>query len=309
MKQRTITSPLTARLIGAPPAPRVTLPAPPPTPAKGVKSPPAFFRPKDGDRTDVRPSTSRGDYEGGWQRVTVPNRDSIRVYSTAKRWRGIDVFIARPTFTSFGNASTFRIKIFAIIEGMDRVLVATGSYRYPLAVTGNQSPSTWVAGARVAADRFEVELSHNDLVLVPGEEVIDVGVVATDELVELPPMLGVIPASATAAPELDSDATVMAPGLTAGDPGWEIMSVHATRCAGAATRWLHLHDTDAILNAIGAAPVFSFGFPSIGNSINEANEALRSYRFATGLVVVVSTTGDVSAAAANGDVAWQVFFR
>lgn len=254
-------------------------------------------------RAEVRPSTKRADYEGGWQRVIVPSTETARVFSTTRRWRGVDVFIGEPTFVPAAT-SLIRAKIYAIIEGMDRVLVATGIYRRN---AFEPTPSTWLCGARVACDRFEVELSHNVAPANPGEDYVDIGVIASDELVELPQDLGGVSIQDT--PRISS-ATLKAPTILAGDPGYELVSVHATRIAGIDARWLHVHDqnSDDPIFLTGIAPVFSFGFSAIGETVTDVSDALRTYRFTTGLAVIASSTGATTTPAV-GDVAHQVWFR
>jgi len=266
---------------------------------------PPFVRPDP--RTDVRPATARADYEGAWTRVIAPSNGSTTVFRTSRRWRGIDVFIAKPTFDSPGAETLARIKIFAVIEGMDRVLVATGIYRHPV-VAANIPPSRWVCGARVACDRFEVELSYNAVPLNPGVDMLDVGVIASDELVSLETIAG---APFSSGPELLTFDVRRAPALAAGDPGYEIVSVHATRAAAAAPRWLHIHDSNDPTGAaiLAQNPVFSFGLPAVGDTVFDASELLRTYRFKSGIVAAISTNGANTVLGAAGDLAWQVFFR
>jgi hypothetical protein len=294
MKPRT---PITTRTVGF--APRVAMIPP----AAAKLSPPAFVRvDADDQRAQVRESTKRADYEGGWQKVIVPDQSNARVFSTTRRWRGIDVFIARPTFTPSATA-LLRVKIFAVVEGMDRVLVASGILRHN---SFDPTPSTWICGARVACDRFDVEFSCNESPASPGVDAVDIGVIASDELVELPPEIGAV--SLTDTPRITTD-TNKAPTILTGDPGYELVSVHAT--AIAAARWLHIHDQDSVdpIFLTGIAPVFSFGFSAIGESVPDVSRALlRGYRFTTGLAAIASSTAGTTTPAV-GDVAYQLFFR
>lgn len=273
---------------------------------------PTFVKPDPNERAKTRPSTKRADYEGGWQRVAVPSTGNVKVFATTRRWRGIDVFIAKPTFDAAGANPLLRFKIFAIVEGMDRVLVATGIYKHnaPGGVIYN---STWVAGARCAADHFEVEMSCSANPTNPGVDSVDVGVIATDELVDLPPNLGACPIfDLTQNMSTNRGPAFIAP--LAGDPPFELVAVHASRAAAAATRWFQLFDlatNNPVTLAAAGAPLLEFGMPNVGDTILRRGDELNAPRFYTGITAAISSNGAAfsNAGVANGDVAWAYWFR
>lgn len=308
MRPRT---PIITPRIGPPPTRMQPTPIAPrlAVPTKKPITPPPFIRvDAENQRAQVRPSTKRADYEGGWQRIILPTNGRTNVFSTTRRWRGVDVFLARPAFEADIVSPLIRLSVFAYIEGMDRVLVATGIYRHNSAPGLPVTPSSWLCAARVAADRFDIELSLNGTPLDPGVDAVDVGIIATDELVEAPRDLGAVPMLDTA---VLLDSTARAPTPVVGDPGYEVVAVQATMAAGAAPRWLHLHNINSVnpLDLNGQAPRFAFGMPAIGHSAYSDEEWLRTIRFDTGLAACSSSTGYTTTIAAVGDVAYQVWFR
>jgi hypothetical protein len=309
MKRRPL-SPIASRVLTAP-RPQIVTPRLGNPPKRPIAPPPFIKIDAENERARTRESTKRADYEGGWQRVILPSNGRARVFSTTRRWRGADVFLALPSFTSNGVSPLIRLMVYAVIEGMDRVLVASGIYRHndqadPLIPV---LPSSWLCAARVAADRFDVELSFNQTPTNPGEDFVDVGVIASDELVEAPKQLGAIPLLETV--QILASAG-KAPTLVPGDPGYELFAVQASQITGAAPRWLHIHNLDTVnpLNLNGNAPIYSFGFPSIGHSAYVDSDQLRPFRFDTGLAAIASTTGYTTTGAGGlADVAYQLWFR
>lgn len=238
------------------------------------------------------------DHESCLVDVPCPNSARVPVYTTTKRWKAIDVYLAQPTF-ALGAGATIRVHVYAVTEGV-RTLVGTGCYRDVPTVTDD--PSQWLVAVRQAADRYDVELSYNDLPTDGAR--IQLAVVASDEAQDSPLVLGAMAVGSTTNLISSVNATAI---LAPFDP---LELVGLTAAATVAQRYLHVHDRGSTAGVGGTAPRLVFGFPAVGDSIQaELTAAMRAKRFANGVCLAVSSTAGVTTLAAAGDVVYQGWVR
>lgn len=94
------------------------------------------------------------------------------IYTTQKRWHGIDVYISTPT--NIGASNFLNVQIFANNQGV-RSLVATGK------TAGTADQGVRIAASRAIADSFEVWVSQRSAAGVPATAKVQLIVVASDE--------------------------------------------------------------------------------------------------------------------------------
>lgn len=239
------------------------------------------------------------DHESCLVDVPCPNSTRVPVYTTSKRWKAIDVYLAQPTF-ALGAGAVLRVHVYAVTEGV-RTLVGTGCYRDVPIVPSD--PSQWLVAVRQAADRYDVELSYNDL---PGSETdrVQLAVVASDEAQDSPLVLGAMAVGPTT--NLISNVNAFAV-LAPSDP---LELVGLTAAAIVPQRYLHVHDLGSTAAVAGAAPRMVIGFPSVGSSVDvEPSALMRAKRFSNGVCLAISTTPGETTLAGVGDVAFQGWVR
>lgn len=157
-----------------------TVPIPPyipPTPALQAPDPPPII----GQATD---------YESALKSVIIATGDvQQEVYTTQKRWRGIDVYLSLspvPLFDAPWDAGdSIGIQVYAIVQGV-RTLVATGRFCH---WDGNalQRATKWMVSYRGNAEAFDVRLTTRISVALGGftvaQRTVMVAVIATDQCV------------------------------------------------------------------------------------------------------------------------------
>lgn len=240
------------------------------------------------------PTGLLGDREAVLRSVVVPPpavlTASLPVYTTTRRWRGIDVYANLSGVTLSGN-NIVSIGVFAIVGGV-RQLVGTGRTR--------GASGRLVSVRHALAERFDVQLSVDDAASVQGQ-VIQIGVMAADEaLPNVDDTDGRIPALATG--NLSVTANAIGLPTTPVFP-YEIVSVNGI--SSVAGRYLHVRDLDA---AAANQLVMAFGLPVLGESVFVDSNGLRSRRFSNPQLAV-STSPTTTVLAAPGDVALGMWVR
>ncbi len=235
-----------------------------------------------------------GDRELVLQRVFLPNSSTVLVYTTQKRWRGIDVYIA-PGDTGFAANVVVSIGVFAIVAGV-RTLVGSGGVRGTDLTTFGACRAVAVRAA--IAERFEVVLGFDGLPLTQQDNV-NVSLIATDEALAAPDNDGVL--TFTGTKHVLSGAAAVAVGGTSFPP----TLVYVAAVTTTAARFLHVHDVASVVPGTlnGRAPVFEYGLPLIGSGVAVEFQALRTRKlFPQGFAVCGSTTAGVTTLPAAGQV-------
>lgn len=187
------------------------------------------------------------------------------LYTTRRRWRAIDVYL---DFSSIQVASRagacFSVLVYALGQ-QSRTLVASGrAGRWPLGTNLALPPPVWICGARAVAERYEVEAWYSDSGPLPLlSATVPVTVIASDEMVEVPERVGVVPLSDTGAVNtiLSSATPIQA------IPYPEVVGVSGTNGAGGTAaapvpRWLQMFD-QALPLAPGTAPTIEWPLGSV----------------------------------------------
>jgi hypothetical protein len=154
------------------------------------------------------------------------------LYVTKRRWRACDVFVDVPP-NQMPASGCLTILVYAIWQG-SRTLVASGRYGdFDVSGILKVTAPRWVVAARASAERFEIAAFFSTSVAATDGVVAKITVVATDEAVEPPSLLGLWPLG-------QGNNT----SLGALVPDVQIVGYTATiNVAGA--RWLHLRWADS----------------------------------------------------------------
>lgn len=218
------------------------------------------------------------------------------VYSTKKKWQGIDVHVAMTGFAAAGLAPHIIIAIFAVTRGV-RTLVASGR---TIVTAGRR-----IASARVICDSFDVVVAR---VTAPlgGVGDVTISTVASNECVEDDnPLEGSV--TAQGGPQL-VNTQFTGPGTSgvALVPP-ELCFINADNNSGAA-RWYMVFD-QAAGPVVGDRPRLSFAMP-IASTLYIDQPGLRALRYVSGLFAGPSTTGGTyTPPGAFPDIFHQVMFR
>lgn len=254
-----------------------------------------------------------GDDFEAWQGIITlgANVDGIAaqvpIYTTGKRWRGIDVFVAVPPIPAmdlpagFGpNEAAIGIQLYAWVQGQ-LTLVATGRFSALDQVAANPKR---VIAYRGPAQKFEVRMSGQSL---PDNFATTVSLVACDECVEPSEgdqaEVGVMPAfinGTTKQPMIAAGLAVQT--LTIDDFPLEIVGVDVVSGEVAALWFQVLASND---------PIFSLPMNAAAGAARGIwwSPAFRTYR-ANDWTFGVSTTAATFTSAANGlDAGFQVWLR
>lgn len=243
-----------------PPAPNVA-PRMPSLPSSLVYSPPAAEVARILDTQAAGAGADAAEagepYEAYTQTVGVPRLVESSVYTTARRWRAIDVY------ASFGEGrqpgAVLTVRVYAVMKGA-RVLVASGrigpeSTVDPITLLV-ETKSRWVAGARASASFYEVTLYGGPAASITLTDQVQVSIVATDQAVELPNGLGGDAFSPTMVAGGALDLNVI------GDDAWPdaelLWATYAVdEALGAASRYLQVFD-QAAAPVLGDVPILSW---------------------------------------------------
>lgn len=129
-------------------------------------------------------ATAAGEpFEAFTQTVPLADLSEMTVYTTQRRWRACDVFVAVPGGRDFLSIVT--VRVYAVTLGA-RVLVASGRLGPGGEILSNLATDrpTWIAAARSLATKFEVTLIGGPPASVSGLEMVEVSVVASDQAVQ-----------------------------------------------------------------------------------------------------------------------------
>ncbi len=269
-------------------------------------APPAIYEPEYTPPVAPAPNVPDGeigvDSESTLVSVNLPDSSTVPVYATQRRWRALDVYVDTVAAT-IGAIATLSVGVFAIVRGM-RVLVASGRTRAGAGST-NQRPMRICSVRSAVAERFEVVLEYDDIPASSSEEV-SFAVIATDEaLPDDDSSDGVVPLSV-----ISNNLQTLATQSLSAQSSFRYQLVGLSATALVASRWLHVHDKLSGSPA-GLAPVYSFGLPSVGSTVFGTERTLFTCRrlFKAGVMIAVSSTGDVTTLGANGDVAFMGLVR
>lgn len=213
------------------------------------------------------------------------------VYSTQKRWRGVDVYI-QTDYASAGDLGSMIVQVFANIRGL-RTLVASGRTR--------ATPGKRIAAVRCIADTFDVVVARDRTVGVSADASCQIVVMATDESLVTP----ADPLEACVTPD-PADAQVVAhnSGVIANGMPVQLCALSAVNTA-AAIRYLMAFNK-ASAPALNDAPRFSIALP-VGLSLFVSDAELQIRRYDLGLQVAPSTTGGLYTEPGGGD--FLVFYN
>jgi hypothetical protein len=235
--------------------------------------------------------------------VVTPERS---VYSTRKRWRAVDVYCVPPTMP----AGTFlRFRVYAIADGVGRVLVASGFLSSTPANVSTVRLRRWVCAARAICDRFEITVQSIGFLSIAGEEM-QVSCVASDEATEVPLYVGAAdlfdPANASIA-----TTRILPSAGAASDPSYdtEIVGIFGANDTGAPA-FIQIHDD--VTTVPTAAPVIVVAVPD-GGSVAVGPDVLAAYgyRFGErGCMAAWSTTPKVyTGIAPTASLWWRIIGR
>jgi len=268
-----------------------------------------------GARTDAREwRTSL--FQGGIRRDNI----EVPILQTEGEWDGCDVYVI-PSIESIKNQGApslkpnglYRFKVYAIVDGLGKSLLATGLVCPGHLQTGQNRPILAVQ-ARGARCKYEVDVAYVAAASGASQNwPVSFSLVASNDLAEASDNAGVSRASYDVMSAVeqalpmgleDNQATI-----PANDPmsEWEIVKVRATN-TNAAERTLMLFDLGPTGGpAPAAVPQLEFAIPP-GQTLEFSGPF--GQRFGRlGLHAGVSTTAGAYAAAAAGDILYQVFLR
>lgn len=237
--------------------------------------------------------------------ATPPAGLSTLIYSTKRRWSGIDVAVA--SSNQAPNQIGFVVQVFAVMAGL-RVLVAEGTYG--AAQYGNQDRNVRIASVRnVLCDSFDV------VAVASGPNVplrLTFGIVASDQTnaVDVSDNVGTF--STTGGQLADMSTHQVIPS------GAQLLSgLAAVTAAGANSTWLQVFENQTIWAGVvpnGTAPSFSTLIP-VGGGVN-LHAALRGRRWGTdstgiraGAIVGASSTPGTMTAVGAGVAFGTVIYR
>lgn len=243
-------------------------------------TPPNIRRPRPGVGLEVGE-----DFEAFSQAYEWPIDNELTLFTTSRRWRACDVYIDQP---NTAPSSCFTVRVYAILPGGQRTLIASGR----LATVGIPLGPEWIVAARAVAARFEVTLTYASGVGggVSGERV-GITVIASDQAVEAPPLLGAICGGA-----FGNFIT------TANMPFPELVGVAGVTQAAGAARFMLLVEGSALPNGRVPRMVWPLGS---GSGQGFADYALR-YRTTNGFFnLCASSTANVCTLVAD---CWVSFF-
>lgn len=229
------------------------------------------------------------------------NTDGLKpVYTTSKRWRGIDVYLSLNGFFDWGvgasATSVIVVVLFATIQGV-RTPVATGRYGFQDLANGMLSKHM-ISYRGSVAERFEVQFGINTVpadpttaiqfVIDASDEAVSVGRSETEDVgtyyVKVPG------ANKLAFVALASFAAQQVP-LTL----QSIDAVSAVALTAATPRWVHVYDSNALGGyPTGQVPLFAYSLTDGGKLVDAS--MLSQHRFQSGAFVVISSTATTSTA-------------
>lgn len=214
----------------------------------------------------------------------------VSVYTTQRRWKGIDVYLDTGGLAIGGNdGNNVVCALFAIAQGV-RTLVATGRMSFAEGQAGWRTKHM-IAYRGGAAERFEVHFG-SDFIPAPGT--MQLAIVATDEVVEVD------------GADCDEVGTVLVDGtVLGGGNGASVVNAISSTLAGsielrgvvaatvpgvaaATPRFLHIHDAFAGTPVNGLRPLFSFGMTDGGRFYTDPKFV--THRFVLAIKAVISTT-------------------
>lgn len=233
------------------------------------------------------------------------------LFTMKQTWKALDVYVSPPD--NLLTTAWIRVFVYAVLEGVGRVLVATGYYSPAAARGATATVSTeanWICAARARCSRFEVTYTPLNFQAAANEMVFTA--IGSDDASEAPPWVGVMPLD-----EIQSSLATIAPSpgaaVTIGDFRTQVVKAVAenetTGAPGAIPLWFQGVDAVSVAAAANVIPHFSILVPA-GQSVLMTPEQLSGYRFgANGLVLGGSTTPNVFTVAAVGNLRFQAWIR
>lgn len=266
------------------------------------------------------------DFEAFTYRIPQPSNAQVYpIYKTHRRWRAIDVFVNTDIAVMLAG-TIISVFVYAIAAQGARTLVASGRLGnvaggfYGGANMQFGVAPTWVAAARTEAQQFEIEAS---IIWNPNSgqsallSELDITIMATDEAVDAPPLLGMIGAQSV----VDG---LGFPGFTTnalfatGDPSVyrpELVGVQASIDEDVTSaRWLHFYDMPVLASLpANSTPLMSWPLgPAAGYGVTDWNVRWRCLppsgnQLGRGIVLLGSSTAAKTTVAT--DVTIQGFYR
>lgn len=268
-----------------------------------------------------------GDFEAFTYRIPVPaNAQVYPVYKTHRRWRALDVFVNTDIAVML-SGTIISVFVYAIAAQGARTLVASGRLGnvaggfYGGANMQFGVAPTWVAAARTEAQQFEIETS---IIWNPNSgqsallSELDITIMATDEAVDAPPLLGMVPMGTDVSDGLAFPGLTTNAGFGSGSPSIfrpELVGVQASIDATiTAPRWLHFYDMPVLASLpANSTPVLSWPLgPAAGYGITDWDVRWRCLppsgaELGRGIVLLASSTAGKTTVAT--DVTVQGFYR
>lgn len=223
-------------------------------------------------------------------------------YTTTRAWKACDVYVTPPA--ALPTDRFIRIRVYAVIEGVGRALVASGYYARHARSAQEQ---VWICAARARCARFEITYSCIGFPAAAVPLAMPMTVIASDDASPPPPTVGVC-----AIDDVHRTIALIVPpaggAVTMGDFATEIVKAVVTNTTAGAL-FFQAVDAVSVGAAAGLVPYFSITIPA-NSTVILGPEQFSGYRFGLdGLVMGGSTTVLTFTAAAVGAVVWNAWIR